>query len=799
MVHKLSQLKHKHNSSRAVKVKHTHVKPRRKRHYALLLTASLAAVALLVSIALYFNRAAINQAVASQTIASMFGNELTGDPVAVSSSHGFTASYNPKQYYVSAVDSSTGDLYVGDEVATRRSYDVMRFSQQATGRLSTNSIMLNYYHKEAAGSLADIEQRFVVGKLTNPTQITKGATTTKKVHDIEFQRTEWTRKISVKSANITVTFVSYAAVVHDHPMTIISYLGDQSSTSADAFVEAMSFESVASSSSPVSAARSDDAKHALAVKLLDTMLGTQPVSAAGPPSYTMAERVNAANSAAVVKIYNILVADLSIDGKVLVKDYVTGGTGSGFIVSSDGYIGTNGHVVVNDPKDTTIYGAILLAQNGDSSLLEYLLNLTSLTVGDLAGVKNEKEALKVIVKGLYDIPSSHFSFDNKKENLLIGLGDQQIDTEELLKSTEEGKSYTATATIKHAKLIDSDYEGILLPTVMKEFKKSDVALLKLESGRNYPMVKLGSYDTLSQGENLNIVGFPGVADGGNGIVSKTVGSATLTTGKISSLKKDSGGHNLIETDTVIGHGNSGGPAFDDSGTVVGLATYESVNDADKINYVRDIADFRKLADKASVNYATMSATQLEWNKAIDLFYRAHYKSAIPHFKKVQSLYPDHPKVAAMIASSNKHIENGENIDEFPIIPVVIGLLVAVLGVGVAVVFIVLHKRGHKAYVHGVNSGQIQPMSPGAMPQTVTVPATQPFSFAPVAAPQQPSQNPPSAPQAAAPSQYTPQPLPQQQVTTLTQPVPISTPENPPGAANPAPQPQAPNPPQWPQQ
>ena len=732
----------------------------------------------------------------------MFGNELTGEPVSVTSSHGFTASYNPKQYYVSAVDSSTGNLYVGDEVSTQRSYDVMRFSQQAAGQPSANSVMVNYYPKESVASLSDAEQRFVVEKLTNPVQVTKGETTTKRVHDIEFTRTEWTRKISAKSVSITVTFVSYAAIVHGHPITIITYQGNQSPESADAFVEAMSFQPLEASALPVSTDPKINTKHSIAVKLLDSILGTQPAFAAGPPSYTMAERVNATNSAAVVKIYNIMVADLTIDGKVLMPDYLTGGTGSGFIVSSDGYIGTNGHVVVNDPKDTTIYGAILLAQSGNSALLEYLLNLTTLTVGDLAGVKDEKEALKIMIKGLYNIPGSHFSFDNKKENLLVGLGEQQIDMEELVKSTEAGTSYAATDTIKHAKLVEADYEGILLPTVMKEFKKSDVALLKLGAGSNYPMVKLGSYDTLSQGENLNIVGFPGVADGDNGIVSKTVGSATLTTGKISSLKKDSGGHNLIETDTVIGHGNSGGPAFDDDGAVIGLATYTSVNNTDKINYVRDIADFRKLADKSSVNYKTVSATQQEWNKAIELFYKAHYKSAIPHFKKVQSLYPAHPRAAAMIASSNKHIENGENIDEFPVIPAIIGLIVAVLGVGAAMTFIILQKRGHKAYVHGVNTGQIQPMTPGMTPQAVTMPGFQATTYVPVS--QQAPVGAAAAPQPHGLAQQSTQPQAPYQMPVATN-LPFQAPpaapqqQGMPAPTEPVSQPSGSNPPQWPQQ
>lgn len=725
MAHVSIQPKHHTHKTRAVKVKHAHARSHRKRHYALLVVAGAGVMVLLGMIVTYLNRSAINQAVASETIASMFGNQANGNKAEVTSTYGFTVAYNPKQYYVSAVDGSTGGLYVGDEVTAERAYDTLRFSEQTSGQQSSvNSIMVNYYARETGDDVARVEQQFVIDKLSGPSQVTKGESTTKVIHDVTFQRTEWSRKITAKSVELVVTFVSYAAVVNGHPFTVITYQGDKSAASADAFIDAMSFTKKTASLRQEPTAEVE-AKHAVAVELLDTMLGTQPAMAASvAPSYTTAERISATYGPAVVKIYNILVADLSIDGKVLAPDYVTGGTGSGFIVSKDGYIGTNGHVVVNDAKDTIIYGAITAAYLGKSQLLEYLLNLTSLTKEDIYGATSEAEALKVMVRALYTIPDSHFSFDNKKENLLVGLGDQQIDAQELVTATKTGASYTETDTIKHVKLVNSDFEGMLLPAVMKEFKKSDVALLKIDSGASYPMVKIGSYDTLTQGENLNIVGFPGVADGDNGLVSKTVGSATLTTGKISALKKDSGGRNLIETDTVIGHGNSGGPAFDDDGNVIGLATYQSFSGEDKINYVRDIADFQKLADKESVQYSSLSDTQKEWNKAIELFYQAHYKSAIAHFNKVKELYPAHPKVVAMVASADKHIANGDNIDEFPVVPVAIGLGLAVLGVIVAIVFIVLHRRGHKAYVHGINSGQIQPMVSGMSPQVVAMPVPQ---------------------------------------------------------------------------
>ena len=137
--------------------------------------------------------------------------------------------------------------------------------------------------------------------------------------------------------------------------------------------------------------------------------------------------------------------------------------------------------------------------------------------------------------------------------------------------TEDGEKYSEQTSIKIAKEVASDFrafDGIVT------FRGSDVAILKI-SGSDYPVVNLGSVASLTQGSEITILGYPGNASN-NGLVDSTESKVTLTAGKVSAIKNAQGSDKkLVETDTTIGHGNSGGPAIDDQGLVFGLATYTS--------------------------------------------------------------------------------------------------------------------------------------------------------------------------------------------------------------------------------
>lgn len=700
-----------------------HHKPFRKRHLVLLVASIGLAIALLDALWLYTISSDLKQGSAIQTIASVFGAQ-TQTTSSVASTYGYSIKYDTKQYRASAIDATSGELYMDSELTTNRPYDTIHFSRSGLRADQQSAVRITYYPgNKLVQDLATFEKSLVVDKQTNPKELKKGNSATEYIDSIAFLRAEWSRETKAGSVTLTARFISYTGIVNGSPLTAIVMLplvGQDSS--AEAIVHSLTFgdktQAYVQPSSTVENVKQNS------LSLIDILMQTKTASAAGAePVYATSERLSATYSPAVVKVYNLYKADLLFDGQVAVRGYIDGGTGSGFIVSQNGYIATNGHVVVNNPRDTLISYSLELASKGDVSYIQKLMSLANITQADIAGVSSSQEQVKIIIEKLYtQLSESRFTYDNLTTNLYVGLGEKQADIKEMIEDTRAGRQYSEQPTIKRAKFISADYGGMVLPTYTKKFTNSDVALIKIDITK-LPQVKLGSIDSISQGANLNIFGYPGIGSS-NGLVSETKTSATLTTGKVSSLKDDNNGKKLIETDTEIGHGNSGGPALSDQGEVVGIATYTidgSGQGNGVLNYVRSIADFVAIADKENVNYKTQGQTQKEWEEGIGYFYTARYKKAVQKFESVKALYPDHPKVASMIKSAQDHIAKGENIDDFPWVPVLIGgILVSLVGAGVAVVLVRRHHKAHTAYVNGLASDAQpqQPQVPAAPQMTV---------------------------------------------------------------------------------
>ncbi|MFZ1258014.1 MAG: trypsin-like peptidase domain-containing protein [Candidatus Saccharimonas sp.] len=725
------------SKTKPIKVTHAHKKPYRKRHYIALIASIALAIALLNSALLYQASTDYRQHAASQTIADLFSLRSTNAKKAIASTYGFTVRYNPGRYYASAIDSNTGDLFTDAELDTHRAYETIKLSEQTTKVGEGASIKLAYYPaaKVAGSDLAQLEKSYVVEKQVNPNGLVKGASKPMVIRDVSFLRTEWSRNVTVAGKQLKTSLVTYIGIVHNSPFVAVINNGlfADNSTSEQIMADLEFSDRIQAYVEPTVAAQS---ARNVSDQLIDTLLMSQPASAAGKePAYTASERISATYSPAVVKIYNIFIADIMYQGSVVAEKRMNGSTGSGFLISSDGYIASNGHVVANSAREELITIAIEDAAKGDTTLLNGLITEAGVTAGDLEIAKTGKEQGAIIIQKIYDnLAESRFSFKNMTSNLLVGMGEKQVDLQDLIKQTQAGERYAEQPTIKRATFKAADYDGIILPTYTGKFTKSDVALIKLDGGSNFPMTTLGSMSDIAQGANINIMGYPGIGSS-NGLVSETKTAATLTTGKVSAHKDDNNGKKMIETDTEIGHGNSGGPAFDDSGNVIGVATYgttEGANGGGKLNYVRNIKDLTDLADKSSVRYSQKSETQKTWEAGINDFYRARYKKAVKSFQKVKTLYPDHPRVNEMIATAEKRIAAGENIDDFPWVLVLIGGgIVAVLAAAATTFIIIRHKKTHAAYTAGVASGTMQPIATGAPAQYIVPAVAAPLGAAPV--------------------------------------------------------------------
>ena len=132
-------------------------------------------------------------------------------------------------------------------------------------------------------------------------------------------------------------------------------------------------------------------------------------------------------------------------------------------------------------------------------------------------------------------------------------------------------------------------------SVVNYDSEQDVAMIKLNEDIDVPgVVELGDSDALQPGEEVLAIGNP---------LSKEL-SYTLTKGIVSALNRsvetETGVNtNLIQTDTAINSGNSGGPLINTKGQVIGINTLKASDGAEGIGFAIPINDVKDKIDSLS--------------------------------------------------------------------------------------------------------------------------------------------------------------------------------------------------------
>ena len=726
---------HKH-----VKLKRHHSKPFRKRHVGLLV-ASLDGLVILAIIVISYRDQLVSGLASSRGFVGDLFVQNKNYKAHVTSIYGFKLDYDQQKFYASGISSESGDLYIGNELAEKRAYSVVRIAPNFStdSSVGSSSALTLTYHTNKAGA-KDVPETIALqdGGL-DAGALTKKDTAVTTLGDQTFTMTTWESKTAnTLLPSLNAKFVTYSGTIGGNIVTVVLSLGvgdDNDTTYADV-LESISFNTKLSAVNEPS----DEvvAKTQSSRSLLDVITNTSVASAAtNKADLSGSEKVAALYSPAVVKIYNAYCMDIAIDSKVYLTNACRAASGSGFFVSQDGYLATNGHVAATSPLDVVITDALTTySTKGDPKYFNFLLTLSGLKPSDIPTTATTKQKLGIMVDAMYSIDESRVTATKDVQNLFVQVTPKNPDITELLKATKDRKEYSGDSSVIAAKLVAADFRA---NDGYDGFKASDVAIIKVD-GINFPIVKLGSIDSAVQGADLSILGYPGNASD-NGIVDSTSSQATLTTGKVSSKKNAANSDKkLIETDTTIGHGNSGGPALTDDGEVVGIATYtaDGSGEGDGVyNYIRDIKDLTDLADSNDIIFDTESVTQSEWEEGISNFYTSHYSKALLNFRKVQTLYPNNSRVAEFITASEKRIANGEDVVDFPLVPVIVASVIVFIGIAAALLLIVRHHKKHVIYNAGVAQGSVMPAGRGVgtqkvfvSPNGMTVDSPLPLSSAP---------------------------------------------------------------------
>ena len=151
-------------------------------------------------------------------------------------------------------------------------------------------------------------------------------------------------------------------------------------------------------------------------------------------------------------------------------------------------------------------------------------------------------------------------------------------------------------------------------TVIGRDAKTDLALIKINSAGNLPIVEFGNSDKLRVGDWVVAIGNPFGLE------------QTVTAGIVSAKGRVIGAgpyDNFIQTDASINPGNSGGPLFSTDGKVVGINTAivahgQGIGFAIPINMATDILSDLKTKGKVSRGWLGISVQDLTEDMAENL-------------------------------------------------------------------------------------------------------------------------------------------------------------------------------------
>ncbi|HEX7843658.1 MAG TPA: trypsin-like peptidase domain-containing protein [Kofleriaceae bacterium] len=345
-----------------------------------------------------------------------------------------------------------------------------------------------------------------------------------------------------------------------------------------------------------------------------------------------------------------------------------GGSGTGFFITADGYIATNAHVVAS-------------IHDGDAKAKESLEHALLVDVDKKYGAEIQRLSKAEVQQLISRIKLLSFK---KWAYVVLPNGDHL------------------------------DYE---IKQIGKPGTGRDCAIIKVHTS-NAPTLPIGDSAKSQVEDHIVVLGYPGVADFESLLDEKSQLQASVTDGAISSLKRAASGEQILQISAPITHGNSGGPAIDQHGNVVGLATFGNDGEVQGFNFLVASATLMELVKDAKLELQP-SPTSEAWRAGLEHYWADEYTDAIGKFEDVETAFPAHSEALNLIRLSHQAQKEGKEKHASSNAALVAGLAIGGLMVIGGVILIVRRGRAR----------------PGVPPAPIH--ATPPPGFAPGPTPPQP--------------------------------------------------------------
>ena len=190
----------------------------------------------------------------------------------------------------------------------------------------------------------------------------------------------------------------------------------------------------------------------------------------------------------------------------------------------------------------------------------------------------------------------------------------------------------------------------------------DLALLKI-AGENYPVLPLADSRSARIGDPVHILGFPGVVLSHELLNASASVEASVNNGAVSGFKEDVAGQPIIQTDAPAAWGNSGGPAVDTQGRVLGVLTFVSVAPGPEgslvqgFNFIIPSQAVRDFVQGTPVDLDAGSRFNDIWWAGLRDFFTEHYSRALDRFEQAGKLVPNLPDVKRMMGEAREYLKN----------------------------------------------------------------------------------------------------------------------------------------------